>query len=168
MLFFYGCEEWSKDLDEVTMKVPLQKIVFSPVDEAEVTKDTSNWYQKEVTFDLDSLMEANDSDYLEEAVLEKLVIGVLQPQNQNLAFLRNASVNISLNESFSHQKELGEVDYVSANAREVDLSLNEVELDNYLKVDKFYLRIYFEKRNHIEIQESTKIFLEGMMKMRIE
>lgn len=165
-LTFSGCEEWSQDLDEVTMKVPIQKIVFEP---AAVNKgDTLSWYQKEVEFDLDSLLKANDADYLEHAQIEKLEIGVLEPRNQSLLFLKNVSVSISQDEDFAGEVKVGEINNVNTNDQTTELTLHSVDLCQYLRQEKFYLRIYFERRNHIDIQSSTRVYVDGIMHVRIE
>lgn len=165
-LSFFSCEEWSQDLDEVTMKVPIQKIVFEPGDANKA--DTASWYQKEITFDLDSLLKANDADYLDHAQIEQLELGVLKPRNQSLLFLKNVSVSISQDEDFSEEEKVGAINNVNANDQTTEFTLNPVDLCHYLRQERFYLRVYFEKRNHINIQTSTKVYVDGVIQVKIE
>ncbi|MGM0565728.1 MAG: hypothetical protein ACQESX_03115 [Bacteroidota bacterium] len=162
-----GCEDLSQDLEQVTMKVPLTGIVFQPADYLD-KGDDNGYYQKEIHFDLDSLMQANDANSLEESFVDNLELGVLQPQNQDLAFLKTVTVLIDTTEDFAEPDEIGRIENVSPNQKEASFDLNDVNLSSYLRNEHFYVRIHYTRSNYAEYDDNTSLFLNGMLRVHME
>lgn len=162
-----ACEDLSQDLEEVTMKVPLTGIVFQPADYLDKDGNTG-YYQKEVRFDLDSLMQANDVDNLEKSLIERLEIGVLHPGGQDLTFLKRIEVVMDISEEFDDPVEIGIIENIEPNQKRASFNLNDVNICSFLKNEHFYVRINYERSNYAEYDEATTLFLDGTLRVYME
>lgn len=162
-----GCEDLSQDLEQVTMKVPLTGIVFQPSDYMD-KGDNSGYYQKEIHFDLDSLMQANNVSNLEKSFVDNLELGVLQPQSQDLTFLKTVTVLIDTSKDFTEPDEIGRIENVSPNQKKASFDLNDMNLCSYLRDEHFYVRIYYKRTNYAEYDDNTSLYLNGMLRIHME
>ncbi len=162
-----GCEDLSQDLEEVTMKIPLTGIIFQPADYLD-KGDDSGYYQREIHFDLDSLMQANDVKNLEKSFVDKLEISVLQPEDQDLTFLKSMSVMIDTGEEFTEPTEIGSIEITEPNQKKASFDLNDVNLSSYLRNEHFYVRIHYTRSNYAEYDDNTSLFLNGMLRVYME
>jgi len=167
VLAISSCEELSQDLEKVTMKVPLTGIVFQPADYLD-EKGNSGYYQKEIQFDLDSLMQANDVDNLEKSFVDKLELEVVQPQGQDLTFLKSVAVVIDSDEDFADATEIGRIENITPSREKASFDLNDEELSSFLRQEHFYVRIEYTRSNYADFDESTTLFLNGTLSIYME
>ncbi len=164
-----SCEELSQDVSQVTVKVPMDRIVFSPLNTRDVKGvDQVGYYQKEINFDADSLLEANGMKFLETAELKNLFLGVLEPADQSLAFLSSARVSISRFEDFHHELVVAETESYNVSENEIKFMIHEVDVRSYLKSDVFYVRVYCDLNNSTQIEETTTLYVDGTLRVVME
>lgn len=161
-----SCEELSQDVSQVMVKVPMERIVFSPNNTRGV--DQESYYQKEINFDTDSLLEANRMRFFETAELKNLFLGVLQPADQSLAFLSSAKLSISRFEDFHHEVVLAETESYNVSENEIEFIIHDVDVRNYLKSDVFYVRVYCDLNNSTQIEEATTLYVDGTLQVVME
>lgn len=164
-----SCEKLSQDISEVTIKIPMERMVFSPKEQKEGSIiNQEGWYQKQVSYDVDSLLEANGSSFLEEARVINLNLGILQPSNQRLSFLRSAKVSVALHEDFADEIVVAEAEKIIAADNEISFQINAVDWRRYLRSDNFFIRVYFDIHQYSELHEATTIYVDGILKVRME
>lgn len=166
---FTSCEEMAQDVSGVTVKVPIDRIVFNPQNNR-VSSDFSeeNYYQKEIDFDVDSLLDANGVNYLQKAELANLFLGVVRPENLSLSFLSSARVSVSKFEDFRQETIVAESENFNVSENEVEFMIHDVDVRSYLKSDVFYIRIYCDMNHSTQIEEATKLYVDGTLKVKME
>ncbi len=164
-----SCEELSQDVSRVTVKVPMDRIVFSPHNTRDIKGGVyEGYYQREINFDADSLLEANGMRFLETAELKNLFLGVLKPSDQSLAFLSSARVSISTFEDFHHELVVAETESYNVSDNEIEFMIHDVDVRNYLTSEVFYVRVYCDINNSTQIEEATTLYVDGTLQVIME
>lgn len=166
---FTSCEEMAQDVSGVTVKVPFERIVFNPQNN-KVSRafNEENYYQEEIDFDVDSLLDANGVHYIQKAELANLFLGVVQPVNLSLSFLSSVRFSVSKFEDFHQETVVAEAENFNVSENEVEFLMHDVDVRSYLNLDVFYIRIYCDMNHSTQIEETTKLYVDGTLKVKME
>jgi hypothetical protein len=96
----------------------------------------------DVVTNADETFEINDTrkDLVQTIKLKQLTLTITAPQGQTFSFVKNVTVYISADGQ--PQVEIAHKDSIPANVgTQLDLDLYDVELQNYIKADKFKLTV---------------------------
>lgn len=163
-----SCNDLVQDIEQVVVKMPIEKIVFSPDENVVKGITEQSYYQEEINFDLDSLLDINHSNILHNARIDDLIIGINYPIGQDLTFLNSVYVTLALNEDFVDEVIVAEVRTIGSSACSLEMMIYDNSLVSYLSEERFYIRIYCDTKDYQELEENTTLFLEGDLVMILE
>jgi len=166
--FFQSCDELTEDISTVKVKVPIERQTFT-VDSALFAQKTNEVIlaQFAVDINLDSIIEANGVDFLDQGTFSELVIGVLDPEDVDLSFLEAAKVTVSSTESFEEEYIVATVTDIDEEQNSANLIINDLSVTDQLRQHVFYIRVYGQPGEPLPVNVVT-MYVDGVVCLTID
>lgn len=164
-----SCEELLENTEEVRINIPIDNKPFS-VDSSELeTKNTEVLlHERHVKLNVDSVMEAEGLDYLVNARLKELILGMEELSSEGRFFLETARITISPVENFSKEINVAyKKDINTYEKKTVKLTVKNINISNVIRRHGFYLRIYGTPIKPGQ-SEGIKMFLKGKVSLQMD
>jgi len=169
LLTLGSCEELLENTEEVRINIPIDKKSFS-VDSSELETKNSEilLHERHVNVNVDSVMEAEGLDYLVNARLKELILGMEELTSEGRFFLKTARITVSPAESFSKEIKVAyKKDINTYEEKTVKLTVENINISNVIRSHGFYLRIYGTPVK-LGQSEGVKMFLKGKVALQMD
>lgn len=126
-----------------------------------------NFLTPNIETNADSVFESNDSrkKYIEEIILEELQLTITSPSNGDFSFLEN--IKIYITSEGIEESLIAWSDNITSEAKVINLTTTNADLQQYIKADRFSLKVSVETDEIITSEYTIYIHTDFFVNLTI-